>query len=59
MKNLFNLLLSFFAVTMVFVSCKKDENQILFEGGTDPVLTSSRTGTLPLSFATKDDQLMT
>jgi starch-binding outer membrane protein SusE/F len=59
MKNLFKLLLSFFAATMVFVSCKKDENQILFEGGTDPVLTSSRTGTLPLSFATKDDQLMT
>lgn len=51
--KLFRLLLPSFLLMALF-SCKKDENQIFLEGGTAPVLKSSVT-TLPLSFATKDD----
>ena len=42
----------------VLAACKKDENVIYYEGGTAPVLTSSRTGTLPLSFATAKNVLL-
>jgi len=35
-------------------SCKKEENKIFYEEGTPPVLSASRTGTIPLSFANKD-----
>jgi len=37
-------------------SCKKDENRITYDNGTPPVLTSSVTGSIPLSFANKDQQ---
>lgn len=37
-------------------SCKKDENKIFYEEGTAPALTASKTGTIPLSFATKDEE---
>lgn len=36
-------------VTLGLFSCEKDENQIVFEGGTAPVLSASAT-TIPLSF---------
>ncbi len=39
---------------MMFGSCKKDEAQQFYEGGTAPVLSSSVSGTIPLSYATKD-----
>lgn len=56
MKRIINqiLLLSFLAVA--FASCKKDENQIKFEGGTNPVLTANRTTTIPLSFLNQDNE---
>ncbi len=37
------------AATVSLFSCEKDENQVVFEGGTAPVLTTSAT-TIPLSF---------
>ncbi|PZR28042.1 MAG: hypothetical protein DI535_07735 [Citrobacter freundii] len=37
-------------------SCTKDENKVFYEGGTSPVLTSSVTGTIPLSFANSEKE---
>lgn len=42
-------------LTLAMVSCKKDENQVMFEGGTAPVLTAS-TSTINLAFANADNQ---
>jgi starch-binding outer membrane protein SusE/F len=56
MKHLsrFSFLLALL-VTLIW-SCKKDENKIFFEGGTPPVLTASESGTIPLSFATSENE---
>lgn len=54
MKNVFKILLSSLFLVVAFSSCEKDENKNFYEGGTAPVLTASRTTTIPLSFATKD-----
>lgn len=43
-------------LTVVFASCKKDENKIFYEEGTAPVLTASLSNTIPLSFANADAQ---
>jgi hypothetical protein len=51
MKNVFKYLLGAFTLLVVFASCKKDENQIVFEGGTAPVLTSSSAATRTLVMA--------
>jgi hypothetical protein len=56
MKNILKLLLPFLFIAAAFTSCKKDENKIYFEDGTEPVLTASKTSTIPLSFATKDNE---
>ncbi len=53
MKN--SLLITSF-VLAALVSCKKDENKIFLEEGTPPALTASRTGSIALSFATKDQE---
>jgi starch-binding outer membrane protein SusE/F len=55
MKNIFKLF-SFFTMAVLLWSCEKDENKITFEGGTAPVVSSSKTGTIPLAFATKDEE---
>lgn len=49
MKNIFKTLLLLVTGATLLYACKKDENQVVFEGGTEPVLTASST-TLPLSF---------
>jgi hypothetical protein len=54
MKNKLLLLLSSSLLLIFSGSCKKEENKIYYEGGTNPVLSASRTGTIPLSFANKD-----
>ena len=54
MKNRLLILLSLF--TLVFLSCKKDEHRIYFEGGTAPVLSSSVTGSIPLAFVSQDKE---
>src|SRR5687767_8503697 len=57
MKNLLkSLLLGLVAVA--FFSCEKDENQVVFEGGTPPLLSANVT-TLPLTFVNKDQNAIT
>ncbi|HEU4471204.1 MAG TPA: SusE domain-containing protein [Flavisolibacter sp.] len=55
MKNL----IKFFLIILgsaFFFSCEKKLSEVTYEGGTEPVLSANRTTTIPLSFATKDDQ---
>ena len=54
MKTIISKLFFISAVVMFLGSCKKDEVQQYFEGGTAPVLSASPSGTIPLSYATKD-----
>lgn len=56
MKQISKLL--FFAVVLSVIvwSCEKDENKIYLEGGTAPVLSSSVSTTIPLSFANAAQQ---
>jgi starch-binding outer membrane protein SusE/F len=57
MKQLINIF--FIAALIVGLgSCKKDENQVVFEGGKAPVMTSNLTGSIPMSFATRDQNAM-
>ncbi len=48
MKNNFLKLILVASVTILFVACKKDEKQVIFEGGTNPVLTPSTTAPMVL-----------
>ena len=60
MKKIIQQLFFLSLLIVLFTSCKKDENKVYFEGGTNPVLTTSiTTATLPLSFANKDKQAVT
>jgi hypothetical protein len=56
MKQLSKLLVLSMVMATAFWSCEKDENQIFLEEGTAPVLTSSVATTIPLAFATKDNE---
>ena len=44
---------------LVAVSCEKAENKDFYDGGTPPALSSNRVGTIPLSFATQDQEAIT
>jgi starch-binding outer membrane protein SusE/F len=55
MKNKFLFLIASILMLGIW-SCEKDQNQVFVEGGTPPVLTASVTGTIPLSFATRNNQ---
>ena len=55
MKSIIKLLFGSLLV-VAFSSCKKDENKIFYEEGAAPALTASKTNTIPLSFATKDQE---
>jgi hypothetical protein len=55
MKNISKLMVLALGLFTIW-SCKKDENKNYFEGGTAPVLTATKTGTIPLTFATKDQE---
>lgn len=46
-KNLKNLILPLFLL-LVFAACKKEENRVILEGGTAPVLSTTNTGTIVL-----------
>ncbi|HVZ98024.1 MAG TPA: SusE domain-containing protein [Chitinophagaceae bacterium] len=37
-------------------SCKKEEHRVIFEGGTTPVATASVADSIPLSYATQNDE---
>jgi hypothetical protein len=58
MKRL-SLLILPFAALLVLAGCKKDENRVIFEGGTAPVLTASRTTNIPLSFDNRATEAVT
>jgi hypothetical protein len=55
MKNIFKIFLGAFLVAGFLSSCEKDENRIVFEGGTPPVLTASSTTPMVLLIDDKDD----
>ena len=59
MKNLIKKLFFFLLLGTSFVSCKKDENRITFEGGTNPVLSANKSGEVPLGFLTQNDEAIT
>jgi hypothetical protein len=52
MKNIFKSFL-FLIVAVGLFSCEKDENKVIFEGGTAPVLSASSTQ-IPLSFVNRN-----
>lgn len=51
MKNISKLMFFSSLLAIVFWSCQKDEIKNFYEGGTAPVLASSITATIPLSYA--------
>ncbi|MCC7402243.1 MAG: SusE domain-containing protein [Chitinophagaceae bacterium] len=53
MRRIYQILFSLTFLSGVF-SCKKAENKDYYLGGTPPVLTSSVTGAIPLTFATSN-----
>lgn len=57
MKNLLKTFI-FSAWLFTIWSCKKDENKDYFKGGTAPVLSSSASGTIPLSSVDKDKEAL-
>lgn len=59
MKKIFQKLFIIPLLAASFASCKKDENKVVFEGGTDPVLTASTAGPLVLEIANKDRDAVT
>jgi hypothetical protein len=57
MNNIFKTLIFLLLASSLF-SCKKDENQVMYKGGTPPVLTASASS-IPLSFINKDQPAVT
>ena len=55
MKHLSKIFI-FSAIIILIWSCKKDEKRVIFSGGTAPVLTASKSDSIPLSFITKDNE---
>jgi starch-binding outer membrane protein SusE/F len=53
MKKSIKKIFAFVVILAIFASCKKDENQVVFEGGTTPTLTADRTGTISITKPTK------
>lgn len=58
MKKYFKFLLIPFILVFIISSCKKDEHKIFLEDGTAPVLDASVTGSIPLSYANKDNEAL-
>ncbi len=56
MKHNSKLLLALLLVVGSIISCKKEENKIYLEGGTQPVLKASVSGSIPLQFVTENSQ---
>jgi starch-binding outer membrane protein SusE/F len=47
MKKIFKLMIAASFLAVIFTACKKEENQVVYTGGTKPVLSASNTSTLP------------
>lgn len=56
MKNISKILLGSLAVATVLFACKKDENRVILEEGTPPVLTASTTSAMVLDKADKNNE---
>jgi hypothetical protein len=54
MKQIAKFFLSALVIAMAVTGCKKEENQIFYDGGTAPVLSANQTATIALSFINKD-----
>ena len=59
MKNFIKLLFGTAFTAAIILSCKKDENQVFFEGGTNPVLTVSSAANLFLDSTKKNTIALT
>lgn len=59
MKKLMYNLMIFVCAVFLITACEKNENQVVFEGGTAPVLTASLTGPLVLTNSAADDNYIT
>jgi hypothetical protein len=59
MKNVIKLLFGTIFTAAIIMSCKKDENQVFFKGGTNPVLTVSSTANLFLDSTKKNTIALT
>jgi hypothetical protein len=58
MKYILKFIAGAFLLTTLLPACQKDENQVVFEGGTNPVLSSNVAGPLVLDKAQKDNVAM-
>lgn len=58
MKNILKTLLLLIAGTTLLNACKKEENQVTFQGGTAPVLTAG-SNVLPLAFVNMNQPALT
>ncbi len=58
MKKLVIYILSAITLTSTW-SCKKEENKVVFEGGTAPVLAASVSDSVSMSYATRADEAFT
>src|SRR5215471_5762195 len=56
MKNSFLKIFISLSSLIFLWSCEKEENKVFYEGGTAPVLAANKSGTIPLSFASKDQE---
>lgn len=56
MKKLIHQISLLLFAGLLFISCKKDEHQVVFEGGTAPILSANKTATIPMAFLTKDQE---
>lgn len=60
MKNILRSFAALLLGSALLVSCKKDDNQVVYQGGTEPVLSSTVAGnTIPLSFVNSDNPAIT
>ncbi len=58
MKNIIKTFIAIFFVACLW-SCKKEDNRVIFKGGTAPVLASSVSGNIPLSIGNKNSKAVT
>ena len=59
MKNFIKLLFGTIFTAAIILSCKKDENKVYFQGGTNPVFTASSTAPMVLLIGNKDNRAIT
>ena len=58
MKKIAQLLSVAILLTSVLGSCKKDEQRVVFNAGTAPVITSSVAGNIPLAYANANNEAL-